>query len=92
MTNSPHRQPLSVRSFIAGRHEGYAVTQHSGRQHGVEVLLGHWPRGACSAYRWTSNAERAAVLQRFLDRYNDARPHTALKGRPPSQSRPHRCH
>ena len=40
MTNSPHRQPLSVRSFIAGMHEGYAVTQHGGRQHGVEVLLG----------------------------------------------------
>ena len=33
---------------------------------------------------WSSNAERAAALAGFLDRYNYARPHTALKGRPPA--------
>ena len=32
---------------------------------------------------WSSNAERAAALPGFLDRYNYARPHTALNGRPP---------
>jgi transposase InsO family protein len=32
---------------------------------------------------WASNTERAAHLQAFLDRYNYARPHTALGGRPP---------
>lgn len=32
---------------------------------------------------WTSNAERAAALPGFLDRYNYTRPHTALKGKPP---------
>ena len=33
---------------------------------------------------WSSNAERTAALTAFLDRYNYARPHTALKGRPPA--------
>ena len=33
---------------------------------------------------WTSNDERGAGLPRFLDRYNYARPHTALGGRPPA--------
>ena len=37
---------------------------------------------------WSSNAERAAALQAFLDRYNYARPHTALKGRPPASRLP----
>lgn len=32
---------------------------------------------------WPSNAERTAALGAFLDRYIDARPHTALKRRPP---------
>jgi len=32
---------------------------------------------------WTSNAERTAHLAAFLRRYNYARPHTALKGKPP---------
>jgi len=33
---------------------------------------------------WSSNAERAAALPGFLERYNYARPHTALRGRPQS--------
>jgi transposase InsO family protein len=37
---------------------------------------------------WSSNAERAAALAGFLDRYNYARPHTALKGRPPASRLP----
>jgi hypothetical protein len=37
---------------------------------------------------WASNAERAAALPGFLDRYNYARPHTALKGRPPASRLP----
>lgn len=37
---------------------------------------------------WSSNAERAAALQAFLDRYNYARPHTALKGKPPASRLP----
>jgi len=37
---------------------------------------------------WSSNAERPAALQAFLDRYNYARPHTALKGRPPASRVP----
>ena len=32
---------------------------------------------------WDSNDQRTAALARFLDRYNYARPHTALAGRPP---------
>lgn len=32
---------------------------------------------------WTSNEERTAALQAFLDRYNYRRPHTALGGLPP---------
>jgi transposase InsO family protein len=39
---------------------------------------------------WTSNTERAAALQGFLDHYNYARPHTALKGRPPTSRLPAR--
>ena len=35
------------------------------------------------AHAWTSNQQRAAALQAFLDRYNYRRPHTALRGRPP---------
>lgn len=37
------------------------------------------------AYRqaWDSNDQRSACLQAFLSRYNYARPHTALGGRPP---------
>jgi transposase InsO family protein len=37
---------------------------------------------------WSSNAERAAALQAFLDRYNYSRPHTALKGKPPASRLP----
>lgn len=37
---------------------------------------------------WSSNDERAAALQGFLDRYNYARPHTALKGKPPASRVP----
>ena len=37
---------------------------------------------------WSSNDERAAALQAFLDRYNYARPHTALNGRPPASRTP----
>ena len=37
---------------------------------------------------WSSNAERAAALAAFLDRYNYARPHTALKGRTPASRLP----
>jgi transposase InsO family protein len=40
---------------------------------------------------WASNAERAAHLQAFLDRYNYARPHTAHKGQPRSVASP-ACH
>jgi transposase InsO family protein len=32
---------------------------------------------------WHSNQERTAALPAFLDHYNYARPHTALRGRPP---------
>ncbi|HEX2297464.1 MAG TPA: IS481 family transposase [Pseudonocardiaceae bacterium] len=32
---------------------------------------------------WDSNDQRSAALTTFLDRYNYARPHTALGGRPP---------
>jgi transposase len=37
---------------------------------------------------WSSNAERATALQSFLDRYNYARPHTALKGKAPASRTP----
>lgn len=37
---------------------------------------------------WSSNDERAAALPTFLDRYNYARPHTALKGKPPASRVP----
>lgn len=43
------------------------------------TLSREWARSRA----WSSNAERAAALQAFLDRYNYTRPHTALKGRPP---------
>ncbi|MCC6388922.1 MAG: transposase, partial [Dehalococcoidia bacterium] len=38
------------------------------------------------AYRrlYSSNEERLAVLQPFLDDYNFARPHTAIGNRPPA--------
>lgn len=32
---------------------------------------------------WSSNDERSATLQTFLNRYNYDRPHTALNGKPP---------
>ena len=32
---------------------------------------------------WTSNDQRSATLQSFLDHYNYDRPHTALAGKPP---------
>jgi transposase InsO family protein len=32
---------------------------------------------------WDTNDQRAAALSAFLDRYNYARPHTALAGKPP---------
>ena len=52
---------------------------------------GGWARcsraGAYSA-EWTTNAERTAALQRFLDRYNYHRPHTALRGSPPVSRTP----
>jgi AraC-like DNA-binding protein len=38
MTNSP-RPVGTVRSFVAGLHEGYAVTEHHGRQHGIQINL-----------------------------------------------------
>jgi transposase InsO family protein len=37
---------------------------------------------------WSSNAERSAALHAFLDRYNYARPHTALNGKPPASRLP----
>ncbi|WP_217898473.1 integrase core domain-containing protein [Haloechinothrix alba] len=37
---------------------------------------------------WSSNAERATALPAFVDRYNYARPHTALNGRPPASRLP----
>jgi transposase InsO family protein len=40
------------------------------------------------AQAWSSNTERAAGLQAFLDRYNYARPHTALNGKPPTSRLP----
>ncbi len=44
--------------------------------------------GARAGYVYLHSAvddhERAAALTAFLDRYNYARPHTALKGRPPA--------
>jgi AraC-like DNA-binding protein len=35
----PAQPPGTFRSFVAGLHEGYAVTQHQGRQHGIQVNL-----------------------------------------------------
>ena len=37
---------------------------------------------------WSSNTQRATALEDFLNRYNYARPHTALKGRPPATRLP----
>ena len=37
---------------------------------------------------WATNTARTAALQRFLDRYNYDRPHTALRGRPPVSRTP----
>lgn len=37
---------------------------------------------------WVSNTERAGALQGFLDHYNYARPHTAIKGKPPASRLP----
>jgi AraC-like DNA-binding protein len=38
MANSP-QPPGTYRSFVTGLHEGYAVTEHQGRQHGVQIDL-----------------------------------------------------
>jgi AraC-like DNA-binding protein len=44
MSSSPQPRGGTFRSFVAGFHEGYAVTEHAGRQHGVEMHLS--PLGA----------------------------------------------
>ncbi len=43
------------------------------------TLLTDW----AYAHPWTSNAERTAAFDAFLERYNTRRAHTALGGRPP---------
>ena len=43
------------------------------------TLLTDW----AYAQPWTSNAQRTAAFDAFLDRYNTRRAHTALGGRPP---------
>ncbi len=43
------------------------------------TLLTDW----AYAHPWTSNAQRTAAFDAFLDRYNTRRAHTALGGRPP---------
>ena len=43
------------------------------------TLLTDW----AYARPWTSNAQRTAAFDAFLDRYNTRRAHTALAGRPP---------
>jgi len=69
LTGTKHKRTRPYRPQTNGKVERYHRT-----------LAREW------AYRrsWGSNRERAADLQRFLDRYNYARPHTALMGKPPA--------
>ena len=52
-----------------------SITSNSGRE-----------RTTCFAYAtgWTSNEQRTAELDTWLEHYNTARSHSALGGRPPA--------
>ena len=67
-TTTRHRRTRPYRPQTNGKVERYHRT-----------LAREW------AYQqaWDTNAQRTAALDGFLDRYNYARPHTALNGRPP---------
>jgi transposase InsO family protein len=68
LTHTRHKRTRPYRPQTNGKVERYHRT-----------LAREW------AYQraWNSNAERSAALPGFLTRYNYARPHTALAGRPP---------
>ncbi|MGH3333046.1 MAG: IS481 family transposase [Nocardioidaceae bacterium] len=72
-SRSKHKWTRPYRPQTNGKVERYQRT-----------LAAEWARQRA----WSSNAERAAALPDFLDRYNYARPHTALKGRPPASRLP----
>ena len=67
-SRSKHKWTRPYRPQTNGKVEGYQRT-----------MANEWARSQA----WNSNAERAAALQTFVDRYNYARAHTALKGKPP---------
>ena len=67
-TRTPHRWTRPYRPQTNGKVERYHRT-----------LAREWAYSRA----WASNKERAAALQGFLDRYNYARPHTGIGGRPP---------
>ena len=64
-----HKRTRPYRPQTNGKVERYQRT-----------LSREWARSRA----WNSNAERAAALPAFLDRYNYTRPHTALQGKPPA--------
>jgi transposase InsO family protein len=68
LTRTRHKRTRPYRPQTNGKVERYHRT-----------LAQEW------AYQqtWDSNQQRAEALPAFLDRYNYARPHTALKGKPP---------
>lgn len=68
-----HKRTRPYRPQTNGKVERYQRT-----------LSREWARSRA----WSSNAERAAALPAFLNRYNYTRPHTALKGRPPASRLP----
>ena len=72
-SRSKHKWTRPYRPQTNGKVERYQRT-----------LADEWARQRA----WSSNAERTAALPAFLDRYNYARPHTALKGRPPASRLP----
>ncbi|KGN39777.1 hypothetical protein N801_19055 [Knoellia aerolata DSM 18566] len=67
-SRSKHKWTRPYRPQTNGKVERYQRT-----------MANEWARSQA----WDSNAERAAALPAFLDRYNYARAHTALKGKPP---------
>jgi len=68
-----HKRTRPYRPQTNGKVERYQRT-----------LSREWARSRA----WASNADRAAALPAFLDRYNYTRPHTALKGNPPASRVP----